>query len=744
MFVKTRSVCAVLLCTLLLLLRLSLGGGGRDPGGAVSETPSYPDPAPEPLPMPQTLMVEAGFHHNRPTPSRVLKSDTDGDGVPDVWDAHPSDPSRGAYPEYAETETGFTSNNGIDGSEFGDAPVAMPAVLSGVVDNRAGYDTDCFAIRFDRAGYRSFLISHAPGMAPIMGVETGKNEEPLSLFYFPGLLANDYTWVQCHIPRPGVYWLTMTTLAESVRRWPYRVLIFVDEYADGISDELHDVLGMARNGEDSDGDTLPDVLELLTVLRRLEPYREAGTFSDSVWQEAINPSGSASGAVWLDWVSDADGDGMPDYIEYYSLERLMDFNLPFEQFFPRNDTDGDGIPDFMDTDSDGNGIPDRVEGLLKNGRPVDTDGDGIFDFKDKDDDQDDLLDVNDPDRLRPMEPWDERRMPRVSVFNKAREAHDVIAPGEEVEIRCKALREGKAENTWIMLRKSLQESTVPLNVKPFLLEGDKAVFLCPGDVAEGPWTLSLSIGGRKIYGLEVRGDRSRVPILHSIARVGPDMLRVHGENLDAALQVVFVGDAVAVDNLKGDAGFFEIPIPRRAEPGPVYLASRFGRTVSVDFRRGRTITGQIVLPGEALPNMAEAAVLGLGGVQVKPSRDGRFGPLPIPWESAYTVTVFFSFPDGRLPVTLSGICVSGDETVKIDCLNHAVASIWPFLKVHSVLREGHEAEAKRRLLELSEVRALSDAVAESLRKGESLPLVKKIERAYLAATEAAAGALEGR
>ena len=281
-----------------------------------------------------------------PGPMRTFKSDTDGDGAPDVWDAGPLDPSRGAYPEYAEAETGCASNNGIDTAEFREAPAAMPAAMSGVVDNSAGCDSDCFAIRFDRAGAYSVLVAHTPFMNPVMSVETGKNEEPLTVFNMPGLPASDWTWAQCDIPRPGVYWFTIMTLTEAAQKWRYRALIFQDEYADGIPDELHDLLGMAKNDEDTDVDSLPDLVELLTVLRRLEPYREAGTFSDSVWRNAVNPGNSPKGAVWLDRNSDADGDGIPDHIEYYPFDRIITFNLPLDQFFPATTRTATASPTF--------------------------------------------------------------------------------------------------------------------------------------------------------------------------------------------------------------------------------------------------------------------------------------------------------------------------------------------------------------------------------------------------------------
>ena len=117
--------------------------------------------------------------------------------------------------------------------------------------------------------------------------------------------------------------------------------------------------------------------------------------------------------------------------------------------------------------------------------------------------------------------------------------------------------------------------------------GDRAVFLCPDEVSEGAWGVSLSIGGRRLYGVELQGLRSRLPILHAIERVGTDGLRVLGENLDDALQVVFTGDVAAVDNSNGAANFFEVSIPRGAGSGPMYLVNRFGKSASLDFSIGR-------------------------------------------------------------------------------------------------------------------------------------------------------------
>ena len=114
---------------------------------------------------------------------------------------------------------------------------------------------------------------------------------------------------------------------------------------------------------------------------------------------------------------------------------------------------------------------------------------------------------------------------------------------------------------------------------------------------------------------------------------------------------------------------------------------------------------------------------------MKPSADGNFGPIAISRESSCVVRAIFSTSGDEVSLgLLSGLYISGDETVEIDYMNDALASVWVFLKVHSMLREGREAEDRERLLGLPEIRALSGAVAERLCKGETLPIIQKIER----------------
>ena len=754
---KRRSVYEIFLFLLFLLLLFSLGGCRGSSGGAGPEAPprSLPapqpnPPSPKPLPRPQPPVPSTKPSNPDPNPPKALKSDTDGDGIPDVWDAGPLDPSRGAYPEYAEAETGNSSNNGIDYAEFKDAPAAMHAAISGVLDNSAGYDSDCFAVSFDRAGAYSVLVAHTPFMNPVMSIETGKNEEPLTVSNMPGLPVSDWTWAQYDIPRPGVYWFTIATVAETAQKWRYRALIFPDEYADGIPDELHDLLGMDRGYEDTDDDTLPDLMELLTVLRRLEPYREARTFSDSVWRNAVNPGNSPKGAVWLDRNSDADGDGIPDYIEYYPFDRIMTFNLPFEQLFPRNDTDGDGIPNFLDTDSDGNGVPDGVEGI------GDSDDDGVRDYIDFDDDQDGLLDVNDPDRLRPAEYLEEPRAYVMGVLDKTLGAHDLAVPGDEMELQGSFGPGADVGSAWIAIRESWRHTGkrgTPLNLRPASVADGKASFTWPEGTGEGHWEVFLFCGGKCTHSVTVRVVNAHTPILSSAMQMDGGRVRVEGRNLNAALSVVFSGDVLSVDNSGGEPGYFEAPLPERADSGPLYAFDNYGRSDSVVFLRRKEITGRIVLPAGAGVEMGSLIVSIFGGAELRPTADGRFGPLDLPRDRVCEVFSFLPPRDGEESYRLymSGLYVPGDETVTIDSMSSALTEIWPILSLQAGIA-GREAEVRQMLLKLPEVRALGEVIARGLAenpeylrvdpKHPTQQMPQELEQARLNAARAAINALK--
>eukprot|EP01047_Picozoa_sp_COSAG01_P003102 COSAG01_NODE_89_length_27311_cov_22.687061_8_plen_594_part_00 len=86
----------------------------------------------------------------------------------------------------------------------------------------------------------------------------------------------------------------------------------------------------------------------------------------------------------VEGIQDANGDGVPDYIDNRELDQDKD-GIP-DAVEGSADTDGDGIPNNLDPDSDNDGIPDVVE------TAADADGDGVPNYLDLDSDGDGIPD----------------------------------------------------------------------------------------------------------------------------------------------------------------------------------------------------------------------------------------------------------------------------------------------------------------------------------------------------------------
>ena len=97
---------------------------------------------------------------------------------------------------------------------------------------------------------------------------------------------------------------------------------------------------------DSDGDSLPDWYETLTL--------------------------------------DSDGDGIPDYLDTDSDGDGIADNIEAQVSDPCNpdprDTDGDGIPNHLDLDSDGDGINDGTKEGVDDTMTEDCDDDGLSNY----------------------------------------------------------------------------------------------------------------------------------------------------------------------------------------------------------------------------------------------------------------------------------------------------------------------------------------------------------------------------
>ena len=149
---------------------------------------------------------------------------------------------------------------------------------------------------------------------------------------------------------------------------PTNASSFLDSDGDGVPNYVEGRQGTnpanISSYLDSDGDGVPDYVEQ----RQGTDPQNATSFLDTDHggiADYVEIRQSTDPLVAPDILHDADGDGIPDYLEGF------DPNNPVAS----TDTDGDGIPDYLDTDADGDGIPDATE------LTHDTDGDGVPDFQ---------------------------------------------------------------------------------------------------------------------------------------------------------------------------------------------------------------------------------------------------------------------------------------------------------------------------------------------------------------------------
>ncbi|MGB1979789.1 MAG: BspA family leucine-rich repeat surface protein [Flavobacteriaceae bacterium] len=156
-----------------------------------------------------------------------------------------------------------------------------------------------------------------------------------------------------------------------------------DDDNDGYSDIIEIIAGTnPKNNkdipEDLDGDFIADIEEVILGTDPNNPDTDGDGVIDGEDDFPLDP----------DYSNDNDGDGIPDELD---PDDDNDGTLDQQDAFPNDpkeqlDTDGDGIGDNKDTDDDNDGYTDLDETLQgtdpknPNEKPVDSDGDGISDF----------------------------------------------------------------------------------------------------------------------------------------------------------------------------------------------------------------------------------------------------------------------------------------------------------------------------------------------------------------------------
>ncbi len=123
---------------------------------------------------------------------------------------------------------------------------------------------------------------------------------------------------------------------------------------------------------DDDNDGIPDYVEFDDPLSLLD-HNSNGIPN---WKDPLYPGYVDNNSDGVndnfDWGSDADNDGIPNFLDTNYWKGWLDANG--DGVNDRADKDQDGIPNQYDLDSDNDGLPDVVESY-----GVDTNGDGIID-----------------------------------------------------------------------------------------------------------------------------------------------------------------------------------------------------------------------------------------------------------------------------------------------------------------------------------------------------------------------------
>jgi MYXO-CTERM domain-containing protein len=245
--------------------------------------------------------------------------------------------------ESAEATVTITINE--DGA---DAPVFIdPTPASGQIEGLDG-DTITFALK---------------GTDPDQGARLTYKIDPLP----PGAVLNSSTGEFSWTPswkQQGSYNLTLNVTDDKTlfdERTLSIKIIISDDDKDLVPRSLEVELGLDPDDKDSDGDGIPDGIEVTDL---------------------NNPKDSDGDGDIDALDDDSDGDGISDKDEAGDTPTN-----------PR-DTDADGVRDFQDADDDGDGVPSKIDNcrLDSNVDQLDSDGDTQGNACDADDDNDGIPD----------------------------------------------------------------------------------------------------------------------------------------------------------------------------------------------------------------------------------------------------------------------------------------------------------------------------------------------------------------
>lgn len=634
--------------------------------------------------------------------------DVDNDGVDDVEDEFPLDSSKTVYETYSEAKeiNGSNQNDGITVSE--DAG-NLPKNITGYIfsaDNRP--DIDYYKVTFAAPGrYAVVLIGAVSAMHPSIAVleSTGTTSVATTTANIP--LEVGSTAISIQIPTAGIYYLNVTdNTGSSDATWTYSIKLFPDEDLDGVPDDLEKVLDCNHLTADSDGDGIPDYIEIKKAM-------EDWTFCDKD-ADGLPP--------W--WDFDSDGDTIPDTIEYYAADEKP--NLTSIQLAQFNDIDNDGILNFLDTDSDENGITDKIEAGINPTDPQDTDLDGTCDYLDFDDDGDGLLDINEENgyrllALNPSETPETDSQPggsmRVSAFvNNILEVENVARDGDSVQLTGSNLPQ-TIFDTWIIIR----GINNVLNLNPDTIDAEGLHFTWPIGISDGIVKVFLAYNNQHTNSLDVLVPKENAPILTEYSiNVFSMQVTFKGKNLNYSLSVNFTGANTTIDNSFGSATSFIVDVPMDTLRGFVSVANSVGESNAIWVDLARPLSGEIILPDSSMVDVTKLDVSWSVNPndEVNPDPNGNF-TTTADISGPTTVTALIEDPNSTedLPiyaVFLEAIALEDDDFVILNSQNTALALIWNAVGVQGLVAEPSLLTARDILKNLQEIKILGQLLETKL------------------------------
>ena len=322
--------------------------------------------------------------------------DADGDGVLDVHDEFPNDPSEiydsngdgiGNYAEEDEDSDGtpdLLDDYPLDGSkvnfsvtqeiEFNDninqaTPVSssIPFTVRGTIQQSADSDIYKFSASAGTSISSILVTSQAAldaGNRPTLSIISSSGNPLGGVLLDLNGVSPLHFGISTRIFTAGNYYLVISDAkGQSSPEYNYDVSVFADDDNDGLANDKEIAIGSNSRKKDTDRDGIWDSVESLLLLPN----------------SLVNLDQDNDGVPnWLD--IDSDGDSIFDKIE-------MDI-----------DSDDDSVANYLDMDTDANNITDVIERGFES-KILDTDRDQLKDYVDFDDDNDGLPDSIDNDRL---------------------------------------------------------------------------------------------------------------------------------------------------------------------------------------------------------------------------------------------------------------------------------------------------------------------------------------------------------